>query len=174
MLKERGERFMPVDMGLMNVAALRKQAGESSAPIDPLKIAGSLDIEVYETRFTSADGKNVSGIVAIEEGQPVIYVNSSDVPARKRFTMAHEIGHVYLGHLTDKENNELIDDEVRLRSSVWNLEEKEANAFAAQLLMPASLIRSAVNAGRASVEELAELFEVSEQAMMYRLQNLGY
>jgi Zn-dependent peptidase ImmA (M78 family) len=167
-------RIMFVNMGIMSTAALRKQTRELQAPINPLNIANYLGIDVYETCFTPDDGKNISGIVAIEEGQPVIYVNASDVPVKKRFTIAHEIGHVYLGHLTNKENNELLDDEVRLRSSVWNMEEKEANAFAAQLLMPASLIQGAGNAGRTSVEKLAELFEVSEQAMMYRLRILGF
>jgi len=162
------------DMGLVSAATLLRQAGELSAPIRPLNIANYLGIEVYEINFTLDDGKNVSGIVAIEEGQPVIYVEAGEANVRKRFTIAHEIGHVVLGHLTNKENNELIDDEVRLRSSVWNVEERQANAFAAQLLMPASLIRGAVNRGLASVEELAEMFEVSEQAMMYRLRNLGY
>ena len=162
------------DMGLMGVSELRKQAGEVFAPINPLNIASYLGIEVYETHFTPDDGKNVSGIVAIEDGQPVIYVNAQDADVRKRFTIAHEIGHVYLGHLTNKDNNELIDDEMRLRSSVWDMEEKQANAFAAKLLMPAFLVRDAILAGRTSVEELAELFYVSEQAMMFRLRNLGY
>jgi Zn-dependent peptidase ImmA (M78 family) len=165
---------MFVDMELLSVGDLRKQAGEMRAPIEPLNVAGYLGIDVYETHFTDEDGENVSGIVAIEEGQPVIYVSASDVSVRKRFTIAHEIGHVHLGHLTHKENNELIDDEKRLRSANWNMEEKQANAFAAQLLMPAALIRQAINKGHNSVEELAELFKVSEQAMMYRLRNLGY
>jgi Zn-dependent peptidase ImmA (M78 family) len=165
---------MFVDMELVNVSDLREQAGETRAPIEPLNIAGYLGIDVYETNFTAEDGENVSGIVAVEEGQPVIYVNADDGLVRKRFTIAHEIGHVHLGHLTHKENNELIDDEKLLRSANWNSEEKQANAFAAQLLMPAMLIKQAINKGHNSVEELADLFKVSEQAMMYRLRNLGY
>jgi Zn-dependent peptidase ImmA (M78 family) len=161
-------------MGILNVEGLRKEAGELHAPINPINIASYLGIEVYETSFTPEDGQNVSGIVAIEEEIPVIYVNENDAYVRKRFTIAHEIGHVFLGHLTNKENNELIDDEVRLRSAVWNIEEKHANAFAAQLLMPASLVRNEINSKRTSVEELAELFDVSVQAMVYRLRNLGY
>jgi len=161
-------------MGIMSVSELRKQSGELSAPINPLNVANFLGIDVYETNFTEEDGKNVSGIVAVEDGQPVIYVNASDPHVRRRFTIAHEIGHVYLGHLTNKENNELIDDEVRLRSVNWNTEEKLANAFAAQLLMPASLIRHAISRGHSTVEELAELFDVSEQSMVFRLKNLGF
>ncbi|MDR1509601.1 MAG: ImmA/IrrE family metallo-endopeptidase [Synergistaceae bacterium] len=165
---------MVLGMGFMSVTNLLKQSGEFHVPVDPLSVASHLNIEVYETDFTLEDGENVSGIVAVEDGQPVIYVSTRDPHVRKRFTIAHEIGHVYLGHLADKENNELIDDEVRLRSATWNLEEKEANEFAARLLMPASLIRGAIDRGRVSIEELAEFFDVSEQAMMYRLKNLGY
>jgi Zn-dependent peptidase ImmA (M78 family) len=165
---------MITDLGVLSIPNLLRQAGELSAPINPLRIASYLGIDVYTTDFTEEDGKNVSGIVAVEDGQPVIYVSASDPYVRQRFTIAHEIGHVYCGHLTDKENNELIDDEVRLRSANWNLEERQANVFAARLLMPATLIRQSINGGCISVEELSELFNVSEQAMMYRLRNLGY
>ena len=59
--------------------------------------------------------------------------------------------------------------------------EMEANAFAAALLMPKTLVRAAVHEitregikGEAFVEALAGKFRVSKQAMGYRLLNLGY
>jgi hypothetical protein len=47
-----------------------------------------------------------------------------------------------------------------------------ANAFAAALLMPRSLVRALRKSGQ-SPAQLARFFRVSEQAMNYRLQNLG-
>ena len=58
----------------------------------------------------------------------------------------------------------------------------QANAFAAELLMPAAQVRACAKAAlegrRASdaalVRDLADGFDVSEQAMEYRLVNLGW
>jgi len=60
--------------------------------------------------------------------------------------------------------------------------EIEANAFAASLLMPADWVEKQIKSRRlkdaddndAVVSELARTFGVSQQAMMYRLVNLGY
>lgn len=50
--------------------------------------------------------------------------------------------------------------------------EIEANAFAAELLMPASLVEQAVGRYGKDVGALAELFDVSSQAMQFRLEKL--
>lgn len=50
--------------------------------------------------------------------------------------------------------------------------EVEANAFAAELLMPAHLIEQAVEHYGKDIPALADLFEVSRQAMQYRLEKL--
>jgi len=51
--------------------------------------------------------------------------------------------------------------------------ETEANAFAAELLMPEWLVTSVFGYLRRDVKRVSLLFEVSEEAMSYRLQNLG-
>jgi hypothetical protein len=50
--------------------------------------------------------------------------------------------------------------------------EIEANAFAAELLMPAPLVEQAVERYGKDVAALAELFDVSRQAMQFRLEKL--
>jgi DNA helicase II / ATP-dependent DNA helicase PcrA len=50
--------------------------------------------------------------------------------------------------------------------------ELEANSFAAELLMPAQLVEQAVERYGKDVPALAELFDVSRQAMQYRLEKL--
>jgi Zn-dependent peptidase ImmA (M78 family) len=57
---------------------------------------------------------------------------------------------------------------------VDNPTEREANYFAAELLMPGELIEICIQANIKSTQELAARFKVSEQAMTFRLINLGY
>ena len=71
----------------------------------------------------------------------------------RNWTLAHEIGHIYLNHTKD-------DD----------LEEIEAHFFASQLFMPEySLFMMAKEYGRISHYDLVEIFGVSESAAYKRL-----
>jgi len=151
---------------------LRVRAKELTPPFDLLKIATAAGVKVYAADFDSDDGENVSGSVVIENGIPVIYVNRTHPKVRQRFTIAHELGHIVRGHLADGDD-ELIENEMRFRSEAWNSEEREANAFAAELLMPERWVRDATNAGIIEPKDLATMFGVSEQAMLFRLANLG-
>jgi len=142
------------------------------------EIAESFDLKVVENPFPG----NVSGMLFRKGGRAVIGVNGAHSPTRKRFTIAHELGH-YLLH----EGNEFV-DQVRVdfrddRSSAGTLEQEvQANGFAAELLMPEQLVRDAHMSlaqagiepeGDAFVARLADTFEVSHEAMSYRLVNLG-
>jgi Zn-dependent peptidase ImmA (M78 family) len=102
-------------------------------------------------------------------------------PTRRRFTIAHELGHFLLHR-----NEELHVDErfpigfrSELSSKALDAAEIEANQFAAELLMPSTLlidhVRSLSSIGDAetAVSQLAHLYEVSEQAMTIRLSALG-
>jgi Zn-dependent peptidase ImmA (M78 family) len=102
---------------------------------------------------------------------------------RQRFTIAHELGHWRL----HGKKEVIVDHLVRIdfrddrASAATHHEEIQANAFAAELLMPSEFIllelkkrglSEAEGVGEV-VEDLAERFEVSQQAMEYRLVNLG-
>jgi Zn-dependent peptidase ImmA (M78 family) len=52
--------------------------------------------------------------------------------------------------------------------------EREADAFAAELLMPEDQVRAAIRNGNRSLNDLASEFGVSSLAMKYRLQGLRY
>jgi len=155
----------------MSPGELRKMAGQTVPPFDSLKIANMMDIEVFTTNFGAEDGEDVSGSVIIEDERPVIYVAKRHPRVRQRFTIAHELGHVALGHL-DGRDGELIDDAKRIRSVMWNKEEREANAFAMELLMPIWGVREAIAAGIRTIDELSILFDVSQQAMSIRIERL--
>jgi len=158
---------------------LRREAGASDvADLDVEALARDNGAEIVRERL----GEDVSGLLIREEGRVIIGVNESHPASRQRFTIAHEIGHLLL-----HAGRPLVVDPVRInlrdsRSSLaTDLEEIEANSFAAELLMPRALIlrtfREMADAESRSLEQikrdLAFGFGVSEQAMEYRLANLG-
>ncbi len=98
-------------------------------------------------------------------------VNSLHSGVRQRFTVAHEIAHFVL-HRGQQENfRDLI---FTRRSMERNSMEREADTFAAQLLMPKESLVGDVRGGMTNVNELAARYQVSGLAMKYRLMNIGY
>lgn len=147
------------------------------APVDPLKIAKALDVKVLNAVFSEG---NKSGAIVKRGKNFQIYVNTNDAPARKRFTIAHEIGHQLL-HMSLGSDSEFVDTEDNFRTSSpaedahWNDErqkEWEANAFAAALLMNGALVQQEWNECK-DPNFLAWKFQVSPTAMTIRLNQLG-
>lgn len=140
---------------------------------DPRKIAEWLDISIVPHKFSD----NISGVFFRKEGNLYLGVNSDQHEHRQRFTIAHEIGH-YLMHshetLHYDTHKELADGVLFRADNVSSSEETEANHFAAELLMPEELVAELIESGMTSIQELAEKFEVSQDAMKYRLINIGY
>lgn len=93
--------------------------------------------------------------------------NSEEISYRNRFTIAHELGHVLLGHV-----NEGNPRERDTTFGNYNPVERAANIFAAELVMPEMKVKELFR-GASSVQQLSEIFGVSNAAMSYRLQNLG-
>jgi len=154
--------------------------GITGPPIAVEALARSNGIVVVRRRFEDAD---VSGILLRNRDRHVIGVNSAHAPPRQRFTIAHELGHWAL-----HPGREIILDvpvRVNLRdktsSMATDLEEIEANAFAATLLMPGQMLRDQLNrlpAGRrreldVTAAALSKIFKVSISALHFRLINLG-
>ncbi len=105
---------------------------------------------------------------------------------RQRFTIAHECGH-FLLHQTENEASGLFVDR-RYAAFYWrdgrssegeDIAEVEANQFAASLLMPTKLVLEEIQkqdfdlTDEEALNALASKFEVSIQAMSFRLANLG-
>lgn len=146
-------------------------------PVDPLKVAKALGIKVMNAVFSEPDK---SGAIANREGVYSIFLNTNDPPGRKRFTIAHEIGHKLL-HMQSDEDSEFIDteDDFRtaeaLESETWDAirrREWEANVFAGALLMNEALIREKWQMYK-DTSYLAWLFQVSMSAMTVRLSQIG-
>lgn len=136
-------------------------------PIDPVKIATAAGIAVYGRGGWGDFDYPYSGFYRILNGVPSIEYNVTEPAVRQRFTVAHELGHFALGH------EDAPRDAGNFQSS-GDFRERQANKFAAELLMPTSLVNHYFNNGYAnSVEALASMFGVSKDAMGYRLINLG-
>lgn len=153
--------------------------GVWEAPIDPTTIARYLGIEVRSEYFVGS----LSGVLMRRDGNAVIAVNASDSNKRQRFTIAHEIGHFALNHKGDVfVDHTLLNRRDNRSAAAIDSQEIEANAFAAELLMPSQLVFDkfdkiwSLNLNFPQEEVVAKLaydFNVSEQAMNYRLMNLG-
>ena len=152
------------------------------APVDIIKIAKENNIIVVESEF---EDTSISGMISKKANQAMIVVNKKDNSKRKRFTIAHELGHYFL-HLEVGEEH--VDEVIMFRGAKKKVAsedktmEREANAFAAAILMNKETLVNelrelVVGAGMNSISEIIEYiavkFQVSEEAMKYRLNEIG-
>src|SRR6266851_1759525 len=110
-------------------------------PIPVEKIARLLGADV---RYEPFEGE-LSGMLFREKGRSVVGVNALHSRTRQRFTIAHELGHLLL----HSDNDLFVDKHYRVRrdrrsSEASDYAEIQANAFAAELLMPTALLTADV------------------------------
>ncbi len=120
----------------------------------------------------------VSGQISREGEGYLIRINRNESRERQRFTIAHELAHFLLHRDTIDSSPDGITDNVLYRSGAPETIEFEANRLAADLVMPRELVenRLAEEFGGvvtdATIEGLADAFEVSKAAMEIRLSTL--
>jgi Zn-dependent peptidase ImmA (M78 family) len=160
------------------IRLLAETGQATTAPVDIEAVARHLGAQVVEEKLD----RSVSGMLYRDGEHVIIGVNSAHVDRRRRFTVAHEVGHLVL-----HKGRPLVLDHVRVNfrdtnsSTASDLEEIQANAFAAEVLMPRDQVIAAAKkllddrtiTEAATIEYLAQGFDVSDQAMEYRLINLG-
>jgi Zn-dependent peptidase ImmA (M78 family)/transcriptional regulator with XRE-family HTH domain len=146
---------------------LLAKAGVSKPPVDVEQLAVRYGALLVRQRFDDA----LSGLVIKLDDRALIAVNELHSAGRQRFTIGHELGHLLLGH------HERFHIDLGPSAEHGNppghdwRSERAANDFAAELLMPTTLVHEAFGNTQA-VWDLAKLFQVSEIAMGYRLANL--
>lgn len=126
-------------------------------------IAQRIGIEViYRPLSYQTSGCLIPDPASQDATQYLIIVNSRHSRQRKAFTIAHELGH-YVLHRHLKRN---------FVCGRWprGLLDEEANIFAAELLMPAPIVRRL--APHMAFTSLAHVFGVSLTAMHWRLEEL--
>jgi IrrE N-terminal-like domain len=113
---------------------------------------------------------DVSGMLVPADRR--IYTNAAEPLARRRFTLAHELGHWVCQCLEGRTAPIYCRAEVVGLDPTARAVEREANVFAAELLMPEERVRDEWRRA-ASAEELAGWFGVSPEAMTWRLFSFG-
>lgn len=142
---------------------------ENHPPIDLMSLAEKLGIQID---FSHDLGQDIAGkITRQHNGKFLISVNSNNTAKRQRFTIAHEIAH-YALHKDEIGDRGVIDNSL-FRSNLSNHREQQANRLAAQMLMPAKLVRIEWEKGNRDLSYLSQHFGVSQQAAEVRLDWLG-
>lgn len=116
--------------------------------------------------------EHVAGACWSGQGTHVLHVNGAHAAVRQRFTLAHELGHVRCGH----DGHLATDTLSTLSGATADPREIEANAFAAEFLMPCATIEAVPLAGPVTLEDvvrLASFYGVSASAMAFRLAGAG-
>lgn len=138
-----------------------------SFPIDVKKAAEILGAVIIFQKLPKISGMLLKGD---HENYPyIIAVNVDKNFYHRRFTIAHEIGHIVLNHF--KKYKVLYDREDLIISSLQL--EKEANIFASELLVPTDKLKSVLTL-QPSLKGLCSFFQVSAQVMRYRLKNYKF
>lgn len=153
--------------------------GILSAPVPVEDLAWQEDIQVVRSPASGGE----SAFLMRSAQATIIGINSLTSRRRQRFSIAHELGHWFLhdGRPLIVDHSIRINKRDQVSSAATDHEEIEANAFAAALLMPAHLVQRAVDREQefgidsrdTLVQSLAKEFDVSTEAMGYRLINLG-
>lgn len=152
---------------------LLKELGINEAPVNPFDIARRLDIEL---RPLPDNKGGASGMLLHVEGQfGICYPTHVASDGFKRFSVAHEIGHYRLpGHL-DVIFNEQGHHVSHAGFKDANRYEKEADYFAAALLMPTKLFSASIQQageGLKAIESIAREYETSMEATAIRYTQL--
>ncbi len=171
------ENYLDIDFLLRNVTNIvnsvfnRVFTGSPSYPIDLKTIARDFNIPIYEEDFKP----EIAGVFIIESGAGAICINQNDLELTRRFTIAHELGHFISAKLQNK-SMKIYDKREHLVCMTIDKEEKFANHFSAELLMPEAIFAKQIKLhenNRNWPDILASYFYVSRQAINIRVRTLS-
>ncbi|MGY3441125.1 ImmA/IrrE family metallo-endopeptidase [Bradyrhizobium sp. USDA 4473] len=152
-------------------AALKFEPGDSIEPV-----VARLGGRIRYKNEPSSGGAIPESIRVRASNDFTIYLPTMTSPERDRFTIAHELGHLFLHYPRVRKSN----PEAEMIATRWVDEsdkdqqraEWEANWFAAAFLMPRAPFMKAFRDDN-DLDELAERFAVSVQAATVRAKSLG-
>lgn len=163
-------------------AQVLKDAGVTGPAVPVERIARLKGLDVRKQRIPDSD---ISGFLFQKGAKALIGVNARHSQVRQRFTIAHELGHVLLQGAIPNEFHVDRGFQIRFRdfrsSEGVDIEERESNLFAAELLMPKRFLAKDIAdtdqldlVDDDTIAKLANRYGVSNQALVFRLVNLGY
>lgn len=138
--------------------------GIKGPPVGVDRIAASEGLEV---RLMNSWSSSVSGLLLREE--KLIGLNAQHTRRRRRFSLAHELGHWFMRHDFPWHDEEVtIDNPPAMEEGGKPPEEGEADEFAGELLAPRAFLKDAMKRTK-DATELADLFDISEEALWVRI-----
>lgn len=137
--------------------------GINSLPVLPLDICNRAGIKVYKNSDVRLLLEAQIGLSFYHDGNFRIIIDDSLILTRRRFTLAHELGHIFLGHLfVDTPYGRTFDTS---KPEV----ERQADVFASRLLAPACVLWG-INAQTA--EQIATVCNISHEAATIRAERM--
>lgn len=152
--------------------AAAKRIYDDCGIVDPMQlpletVINSRNIIIKEEEIEGADGR-----ILMNEDSGIITINSKiSIPTKKRFILAHELGHFELHRNKQKGFNDTDETLNHWYHHSYSTEEIEANEFAAEYLMPSDIFRHECE-GKSFNHEvigyLANRFQVSKTAAILK------
>ena len=161
---------MPINKGAVAAKNIINEFGiEDPKDFSVEELIYARDIIFEEKKILNSDGRIVFG-----KSKTKISINSEmKYSGRRRFTLAHELGHFELHH---NENTHLDDNPLTLDYFKYGGQEYEANQFAVELLMPSAYFVSFTKGKQFSpdlLREIAEHFQTSLTSATFRYLEIG-
>lgn len=135
----------------------------NSLPVPLMSICQDFGITLLDNNRAHELRPTESGISLKQNGKWYIIFDDTDTHGKQRFTVAHELGHILMGHelkngyYTRKENLNKPTDET------------EADMFAARLLAPACVLWGI---GATTAEQIAQVCDISLTAATFRAERM--
>jgi hypothetical protein len=148
-------------------ALLRRYQERFGASLQPPVPVEAIAEDLLGLNVAASDSLGVSGMLLPAARE--VWLNATEPAPRRRFTLAHEVGHWVCQVLEGRGAPVMCRaEEIGVREG--RALEREANVFAAELLMPEELVRKCFDG---TVAGTAGHFWVSDEAMGWRLYNVG-
>lgn len=132
----------------------------SSLPVKVSRIAKQANIVLLKNSAVNLLDENESGTTLMQNDKLYIIYADKQSPQRCRFTIAHELGHIFLGHLFNKNGKGFLTTDDT---------ESSANTFARDLLAPACVLHELQVL---TAPEILQLCNISLEAATYRAERM--
>ena len=148
-------------------AVLRRYHERFGGSLEPPVPAEAIAEDLLGLSVSESESLQISGMLLPAER--AVWLNADESPERRRFTLAHEVGH-WVCQVLEGRGAPIMCRAEEVGVGEGRALEREANVFAAELLMPEDTVRGRYDGTTAGT---AARFGVSEEAMGWRLFNLG-